>query len=646
MRVCQESLLRVAVALRDQTTSAAAIRVLAGNPDPIAVDGLFEVVLAGPSARLVTLALAALEPTGSPLFRDAVRVAFGSPHAPVRLAAVTAVGRAGWDDFAAELRHVLRTDESWPNRRAAVTALSGNAATRWEILAAADDPHWRVRHALLKVLESWGETEPARDEIRAKLGADLRSRGLAAFLDRAWTGVDPAWGAFTPPDPKAHCPFWDWDPAVLAVKLQRFGKPGREAEIDAMPFLTAHPDPRVWKPAVAAIRESGDDRHFVAAVGFLGDPRTGAEARRRLFDGLPAERAEAFLPPGSPPEIVGPRLGADSPPGRAAALTPERAAELVADPHRETSWLVLEAACRIAKVPVWTIEPETPWTPPTVPATPKPPIAVSPVSPPHTAFLGRERLPVSRVGISGHYLLPADGFAVAADAGVNWFFWEPNYDTLTDFAARISPAARRGFHFVAGTFEADGAKIVRDAERAVRMLGVDRLGLFLIFWVQSWDRLTDDVRAAAAKLKRDGTAAVVGLSTHNRPLAVRAIADGWNPVMVRHSAAHRGAEDTVFPAAEAAGVTLLTFNNLCYGRMLKPVGSLPPPDAADCYRYSLSFPAVSACWSAPATLAHLDANLRALREPELPPDRTAALVRFGDALYREETAFRRLVREL
>jgi hypothetical protein len=115
--------------------------------------------------------------------------------------------------------------------------------------------------------------------------------------------------------------------------------------------------------------------------------------------------------------------------------------------------------------------------------------------------------------------------------------------------------------------------------------------------------------------------------------------------MVRHSAAHRGAEGRVFPAAAARGAGLITFNNTCYGRLLAPHGGAAPPSAADCYRYTLAQPGVRCCLSAPATLEQLDENLAALADPELPDDRRRALLTFGEALYREETTFRRLVRE-
>jgi predicted aldo/keto reductase-like oxidoreductase len=145
-------------------------------------------------------------------------------------------------------------------------------------------------------------------------------------------------------------------------------------------------------------------------------------------------------------------------------------------------------------------------------------------------------------------------------------------------------------------------------------------------------------------LQHEGLIGMAGLSTHSRPLAVEAIAGGWNPVMVRHSAAHRGAETQVFPHAQAAGTSIITFNNTCYGRLLKPQGTIPPPSAADCYRYALSFPQVTMCMSAPATMEQLDENLQALHDPHLPEERRRLLLDQGAEVYREETLFRRLVR--
>jgi HEAT repeat protein len=423
-----------------------------------------------------------------------------------------------------------------------------------------------------------------------------------------------------------------------AVRLEALRGLGRRAEsapaAEALaPLLAAAHAPLRAEAAVAALRSGVDDRRVAALAA---DPDVAVRVR------LAAELVASG--DGRHAAALG-QLQADPHPHvRAAALTPSAAEELVRDPGRETSWHVLAAAARLARVPLWKLGPTRPWRP-EAPADAGPaPLRVECPSPPGARLLGPDKVRVTPLGVSGHYGLPVEGFVRAAESGVNLFFWEPNYHTLTEFAGRLSASSHNALHFVCGTFEADGPRVRRDAERALRALRVERAAVFLLFWVRSWARVSDDVRAELERLKAAGKVAAFGLSTHVRSLAVEALAAGWDPVMVRHSAAHRGAEEHIFPAAMRAGVGLLTFNNTCYGRLLKPAGAGEPPTAADCYRYALAQPGVAACWSAPATLEQLDENLAALRDPALPDDRRERLRAHGDRVYAEDTTFRRLVR--
>ena len=339
------------------------------------------------------------------------------------------------------------------------------------------------------------------------------------------------------------------------------------------------------------------------------------------------------------------RLQRDGHPAvRAAALTPDRARELVDDPTRETSWTVLERAARLRRVPFARLEPQPPWSPDPAATPPEDPFDLAPCPSTRGRRLGRCGPVVSPIGLSGHYGLPIEGFIRALEAGVNLMFWEPGYDTMTRFATRLSPRGRAEILFVAGTFEADGDRVRRDAERALRSLGVERLAVFLLFWVRSWARVSGDVLAALQTLHDAGKVASCGLSTHQRGLAVEALERGWDLVMVRHNAAHRKAEAEIFPKAAALGAGLITFNATCYGRLFGPPDPGCQDRAADCYRYSLAQPGVAACLSAPATLDELDQNLGALRRPELSGERTATLRARGDEVYREDVVFRRLVR--
>jgi HEAT repeat protein len=429
----------------------------------------------------------------------------------------------------------------------------------------------------------------------------------------------------------------DPDPAVQWEALRGLNRRSRPLlDEGVLCRLLGSEHPWLRAEAVTATVRQGCGRDLLEPPA--ADP--DARVRVRLAEGL-AGREDSWTP-----DLMA-RLHVDPHPHvRAAALTPARAAELVQDPARETSWHVLAKAARLARVPLWKLEPTQPWQPAPPPQPLAEPLRPRPAAAPHARLLGPDRLAVAPLGISGHYGLPVEGFVRAYEAGVNLMFWEPNYQTMTRFLGQLPPSDRGAIRLLAGTFEADGERVRRDAERVLRMLKVERVAIFLLFWVQSWDRVTPDVRAALQRLKAEGKVAAYGLSTHSRPLAVEALEAGWDPVMVRHSAAHRGAEERIFPRAAELGTSLITFSNTCYGRMLEPRAGLPPPGAADCYRYTLIQPGVRACLSAPATLAQLEENLAALRDPALPEERRKRLRAFGEGLYQEETTFRRFVRLL
>lgn len=302
----------------------------------------------------------------------------------------------------------------------------------------------------------------------------------------------------------------------------------------------------------------------------------------------------------------------DSNPRVRALVLDELTAEKIVDaPASEASWQVIKAACRLKRVSVWKAlsltEPSNsakndPGSP--KPIQLKPGLAIKQMTA-EIPGVGS----ICRLGLSGHYGLPVEGFCEAVQHGVNFLFWEPNYRTLTRFSSLLSAQQKTKLRFVAGTFEATAKGLRKDVERALKMLKIESLSLFLVFWVRSWNRLREDVVDELHLLKREGKICTFSLSTHSRELAVDAIQQEWNPVMVRHSAVHRKAETDIFPIAEEHNTQILTFSNTCYGRLMTPTpaaGAAPNPDvnitAADCYRYTLATSAVTACWTAPATI--------------------------------------------
>jgi hypothetical protein len=794
-----EYLLRVTRALLRPETTLAAVRALHGRSERAAVEGLVELVHRHRTAGEAVVAIGALDDASSPIVCDALDAALHSPHPSVRLAVVESVQRRGLSHGHSLLGHVIRADESWPVRRAALHVLAAEPGSeRWRVLDATTDPHWRVRHALIGVLLRWGESVSGRQEIDrqlTQLGMSARVQGVRAYLQYRWSGREAE------PDGRQASPtwpFWDWDAAVLLRNLERMGDEGRRAALDAMPLLLGHTDERIRTLAGECLRDWGQARQLAAVVGLLDEPRQDGVANavkllseldedrkeelalflirqseptasqlawaldqigqalpadgqratlarlgeqassqplpvrralarlcsrwddpiteewletlladrdpgvqceslravnrrgrprldqailQRLLDsegaGLRVEAVTAAVRQGCVGNLLEPltadpkmpvrlrlaqelagredswsndmivRLQADPHPHvRAAALTPGRAAELIREPARESSWHVLARAAHLARVPLWKLEPAQPWRPAPPTRLVVEPLQPGPSEARATRSLGPAQLAVAPLGISGHYGLPARGFSRAYEAGVNLMFWEPNYRTLTEFYTRVGPSVRRSIHLIGGTFEADGRRVRQDAERVLRTLKIEQIAFFLLFWVQSWRRVTPDVRETLEQLKEVGKIATFGLSTHSRPLAVEALDAGWDPVMVRHSAAHRGAEIEVSPRAAQRRASLITFSNTCYGRLLQAHNGMSPPPAADCYRYALMQPGVRACLSAPATLAQLDDNLEALRDSVLPEERRNYLLSFGERLYQEETVFRKFVRNV
>jgi len=262
------------------------------------------------------------------------------------------------------------------------------------------------------------------------------------------------------------------------------------------------------------------------------------------------------------------------------------------------------------------------------------PAVGTPATVPHRAF-GRAGFMVAPLAISGAFELPERALARAEEAGVNLWFWEPAYPQLTRFL-RTS----RG-HVIAGSYHADAASIEADVDRTLRELRRDCLDVLLLFWTRSAARV--DERAFEAVQRLYGKVRAVGFSTHDRALAANAIAASpWDVVMIRHSAAHPGIETELLPVARAHGTAIVTFSALCYGRMLSGPN---PPSAADCYRYSLSQPGVTACISAPRRTSELVENLAVLENSMLDAGAIAALREHGIGVRAENQRFNALMRQ-
>jgi hypothetical protein len=319
--------------------------------------------------------------------------------------------------------------------------------------------------------------------------------------------------------------WWDDDPPVLLHQLRQLGDVELGRDLELLPGLLqlqegwpAHAFSQwVRRFVIDTLLRRGEPSHLAAALRLLDEPRTPfvVEWLARLLDRLePARRQETARWIASQPETAAFRWAR----ANLAALLADGPFSLNLRPvHRRSrsrlSSPASEATARPRRLPV------------APPAGPRP--------------LGATGLTVSPLGISGRYGLPVRGFHEAIAAGVNLFLWEPTYRTQTRCWRNLPPSVQERLHVLAGTFAADARTIRQDAEQALQALGIERLGIFVLFWVRSAGRLHEEALEALDELRSSGKVRTVGLSTHLRDLACDAIADGWPVLMVRHSLAQR-----------------------------------------------------------------------------------------------------------
>jgi|GEM_PF-5169433 len=462
-----------------------------------------------------------------------------------------------------------------------------------DLRIAANDPHWRVRDALLQIIES-------RDLLKEVSGwtATEREIGFVEFAN--WRESRARLPELTSTEQTFG---WDSDPAVLVARLKTLP---RKKWLEQLPHLIHHDAERVRSWAVGQLLEFGTRELCATAAELAEDPRhPGWWSVESVVMRLPNSRRPSW----KPIEPLGHEWS------QAHPLRRE-----VDDPAQESCWLVLNRY----------LEQRGMWPEQILPAAPRPSLS----KPPSTISLSEREPKQKRLAVSGHYLLPTEQFAVAFDSGIDHFFWESNYGTFNRFVARLAPHHRHRLNMICGTFEAEPRKIVKDVERALRILKLEQLDTFLLFWTRSQLRLDGATLSALERLKSDGKVGSFGLSTHQWQLARDQINAGFNLVMVRHNLAHRSAEEIVFPVARTAKTRIISFNTTCYGRLLKAGIS-----ARDCIRYSLTQRDIDLVLTAPANAEQLRENLSALDMTPPTKDEIEQWREVGDRVYADNKAF-------
>jgi predicted aldo/keto reductase-like oxidoreductase len=217
-------------------------------------------------------------------------------------------------------------------------------------------------------------------------------------------------------------------------------------------------------------------------------------------------------------------------------------------------------------------------------------------------------------------LSPADVLH-AVDRGVDFLNWCGSPDALCETVAGLGP--RREQVVVCVQFEARTAAEAKDElTRILDQLRTDYVDVLTFYYVEAaeeWEQIRGPAGALeyCAEARREGRVRLLGLTSHQRPLAAGiAQAGGLDLLMLRYNAAHRGAEQEVFPTTQALAMPVVVYTCLRWGALLRgtpddPPGFVPQRPPA-WYHFVLQHPAVTVALMAPASRAELDEDLAVL----------------------------------
>jgi aryl-alcohol dehydrogenase-like predicted oxidoreductase len=248
-------------------------------------------------------------------------------------------------------------------------------------------------------------------------------------------------------------------------------------------------------------------------------------------------------------------------------------------------------------------------------------------TPPVPAFFRRDAAafgkPVCRLGLAsyGATEMTEDDVVSVLDRGVNFLNWEGQEGA---FQRAVAGLGRRRDEAVvcvqlAARGAADAAAELRGLLAALRTDYLDVVTFYYVETAAEWQELTGPGGALGycRAAQRDGAVRRLGLTTHQRRLAADAARSGLlDLLMIRYNAAHRGAEQEVFPVTGPLGMPVIAYTALRWGALLRPTPDDPPgfavPPAPLWYRFVLQAPEVTVALMAPTSRAELDEDLTAL----------------------------------
>ncbi len=263
----------------------------------------------------------------------------------------------------------------------------------------------------------------------------------------------------------------------------------------------------------------------------------------------------------------------------------------------------------------------------------------------HTT-LGRTGVDVCRLGLSASYRPGKKTIYKALDEGINYFFCYGIDAQMIKVLREVLQRDREKYVVATGAYSYWWwhQDLQRALEKRLRQLRTDYIDVFHFLGVARRKLFTQCAQDQLAAIREDDRVRAVAISTHDRQLAGELAAQGsLDAIMIRYNAAHRGAEEDIFPRLSAHDPGVVGYTATRWRFLLRRPRGWPKdnriPTAGMCYRFVLSNPHVHVCLTAPTSLAQFEENLAAVRQGPLSEDDMAFMRAFGDAVHRRRKWF-------
>ena len=263
----------------------------------------------------------------------------------------------------------------------------------------------------------------------------------------------------------------------------------------------------------------------------------------------------------------------------------------------------------------------------------------------HTLF-GHTGLRVHRLGLSASYWPGRRAIHQAVDEGINLFFGFGIDLQMIAVMREVLRSNRQQYVVATGVYNLilGYPNLRRTLEKRLRQFRTEYIDVFLFLGVMKEKEFPERAQEELYRLREEGKVRAVGISCHDRKLIGKLAAGGGLDVfMMRYNAAHRGAEEDIFPYLEKHNPGIISYTATRWTHLLRrPKGwpaDGPVPTAGQVYRFVLSNPHVHVCLTAPRNGSQLTENLAALRQGPLGEDEMRFVKAFGDAVHRQHKWF-------